>query len=118
MANGYAYPKMIKKIFEKYGFDAKYCVGNLNTLKNEIAKGNPVIAFIKVRKDKNWLHYIPVVGYDEENILLAESLPEYVNCNEKTYNRKMSKKEFLTLWNTSMLKMPLYTHTFFVIEKN
>lgn len=117
MANGYVYPKEIKRMLERYGFHVKYCVGNLNALKKEVCKGAPVIVFIKVRRDKNWLHYVPVVGYDEDNIFLAESLAEVVNCNEKVYNRKISIKNFLALWNTAMLKMPLYAHTFYVIEK-
>ena len=117
MANGYVYPKEIKRMLEGYGFHVKYCAGNLAALKEEVCKGNPVIVFMKVRKDKNWLHYVPVVGYDENHIFLAESLAEFVNCNEKSYNRKLSNKDFLALWNTSMIKMPLYTHTFYVIEK-
>lgn len=117
MSNGYVYPKEIKRMFEKYGFYVKYCAGNLNALKNEVSKGNPVIVFIKVRKDKKWLHYVPVVGYDENSLFMAESLAELVNCNEKTYNRKISNEDFEALWNTSMLKMPLYTHTFYVIDK-
>ncbi len=117
MANGYVYPKKVKKMFGEYGFRVTYCAGNLNALKNEVSKGNPVIVFIKVRRDRKWLHYVPVVGYDEENILLAESLEELVNCSEKTYNRKISNRDFKALWNTSMLKMPLYTHTFYHIEK-
>lgn len=104
-------------MFEEYEFYVTYCVGNLNALKREVCKGNPVIVFIKVRRDKKWLHFVPVVGYDKEHIFLAESLAEFVNCNEKVYNRTISQKDFLRLWNTSMLKMPLYTHTFYVIEK-
>ena len=117
MVNGYVYPKEVKRILEQHGLCVKYCAGNLNALKNEVSKGNPVIVFIKVRKDKNWLHYVPVVGYDEDNIFLAESLSECINCDKKIYNRKISNKDFLTLWNTSMLKMPLYTHTFYIVEK-
>ncbi len=117
MANGYVYLKEVKGMFEKYGFNVKYCVRNLNSLRNEVSKGNPVIVFIKVRKDKKWLHYVPVVGYDEDNIFMAESLAELVNCNEKVYNRKISNEDFKKLWNTSMLKMPLYTHTFYSIDK-
>lgn len=60
---------------------------------------------------------MPVVGYDENNIFLAESLSELMNCNHEIYNRKLSYEEFERLWNTSMLKMPLYTHTFFVVER-
>lgn len=116
MANGYVYPKEIKRMFEKYGFHVKYCAGNLNALKNEVSKGNPVIVLIKVRKGKKWLHYVPVVGYDEDSFYLAESFAESVNCGEKTYNRKVSNRDFKALWNTSLLKMPLYTHTFYRIS--
>ncbi len=118
MNNGCVYPKEVKRMLEKYGFHVKYCVGNLHALRNEISKGTPVIVFMKVRKDKNWLHYVPVVGYDENNIFMAESLAELVNCNENTYNRKICNEDFQALWNTSMLKMPLYTHTFFSVNQN
>ncbi len=116
MNNGCVYPKEVKRMLEKYGFDVKYCVGNLHALRNEINKGTPVIVLIKTRKDKNWLHYVPVVGYDEDNIFIAESFAELVNCNENSCNRKIHNEEFKKLWNTSMLKMPLYTHTFFTVE--
>lgn len=115
--DGCVYPKEVKRILEKYGFHAKYCAGNFHALRNEVSKGNPVIVFMKVKKEKNWLHYVPVVGYDENHIFIAESFAELVNCSENTYNRKISNKDFKTLWNTSMLKMPLYTHTFFRVEK-
>ena len=116
-AGGYVNPKGIKRMLEGYGFSVKYCAGNLNALKREICKGNPVIVFIRVRKGEKWLHYVPVVGYDEDAIFLAESLPEFVNCSQNVYNRKISKRDFLDLWNTAMLKMPLYTHTFFVVSQ-
>lgn len=117
MNNGYVYPKEVKRMLEKYGFHVKYCVGNLHVLRNEVSKGTPVIVFMKVREDKNWLHYVPVVGYDENNIFIAESLAELVNCNANTYNRKICNEDFKILWNTSMLKMPLYTHTFYCIDR-
>lgn len=62
MRGGYVYPKGIFNFLSKNGFKVKYCRGNLNSLKNEVATGNPVIAMIKIRPDKNWLHYVPVVG--------------------------------------------------------
>ena len=101
----------------KNGFKVKYCRGNLNALKNAVATGNPVIAMIKIRPDKNWLHYIPVVGYDGQNIFVAESLAELSNCNEPHYNRRIPAKEFKKLWNTAMPKMPLYANTFFTVER-
>lgn len=116
-ADGFVYPKEIKRMLEKYGFHVRYCAGNLNALKNEVSKGNPVIVIIKVRKNEKYLHCVPVTGYDEANLFIAESLADLVNCNEKTYNRKICNNDFKKLWNTSMLKMPLYTHTFYRVEK-
>ena len=64
MSGGYVYLKGIFNFLCRNGFKVKYCRGNLNALKNAVAGGNPVIVMIKIRSDKNWLHYVPVVGYD------------------------------------------------------
>lgn len=32
MADGCVYPKAVKKLLGKYGFDVKYCTGNLSAL--------------------------------------------------------------------------------------
>lgn len=117
MKDGYVYPKGILHLLPQYGFKVKYYIGNLNALKNEVSKGNPVIVMIKIDKDRRWLHYVPVVGYDEDNIYIAESLDYLVNCKEGHYNRKVEISEFKKLWNTSMLKMPLYKNTYIAIEK-
>lgn len=113
MKNGYVYPKGIKALLRCYGIRVHYCRGNLSTLKQELQKGHPVIVMIRVRKDKDWLHYVPVIGYDEEYFFVAESLPEQVNCQGNSYNRKIANKEFLQLWNTAMIKMPFYRNTYF-----
>ena len=117
MRDSYVYPKGIFNFLSENGFKVKYCRGNLNALKNAVAAGNPVIAMIKIRPDKNWLHYVPVVGYDGQNIFIAESLAELSNCNEPRYNRRIPAKEFKKLWNTAMPKMPLYANTFFTVER-
>lgn len=44
MRGGYVYPKGIFNSLYKNGFKVKYCRGNLNSLKNAVATGNPVIA--------------------------------------------------------------------------
>lgn len=116
-SDGCVPPSGIRKVLKSYGFHVRYCAGNLNALKREICKGAPVIVFIKVRKDKKWLHYVPVVGFDEDNLYLADSAASSANCSGQTYNRVISTKEFLALWNTAMLKMPLYTHTFYTVEQ-
>lgn len=117
MKNGYVYPKGLCRLLQSYGFKVKYCRGSLNTLKVHINKGNPVIVLIRVRKDKEWLHYVPVVGYDEQHIFIAESLKELVNCECKYYNRRVDNKEFLKLWNTAMIKQPFYRNTYMIIER-
>lgn len=117
MKDGYVYPKGIQNLLPKYGFKVKYCTGNINALKNEVSKGNPVIVMMRIRADKNWLHYVPIVGYDEDNIFIAESLEELVNCDEKYYNRKIKIGEFKKLWNTGMVKMPFYKNTYMTVEK-
>lgn len=43
MKDGYVYPKGILKLLPQYGFQVKYCAGNMTALKNEVSKGNPVI---------------------------------------------------------------------------
>lgn len=115
MRDGCVYPRGILNILSQYGFKVKYCAGNIAALKNEVSKGNPVIVMIRIRTDKSWLHYVPVVGYDEQYIFIAESLADFANSDEQYYNRKISVKEFKKLWNTSMLKMPFYRNTYITI---
>lgn len=117
MRNGYVYPKGIQNLLPLFGFKTKYCIGNITALKNEISKGNPVIVMIRVQVGKNWLHYVPVVGYNEHYIFIAESLEELVNHEGQYYNRKIEIKEFIKLWNTSMIKMPFYRNTYIVVYK-
>lgn len=118
MKDGYVYPKGILNLLSQYGFNVKYCTGNITALKNEVCKGNPVIVMIRIQTDKNWLHYVPVVGYDEQYIFIAESLADLVNCKEQYYNRKIPINEFKKLWNTSMLKMPFYRNTYYSLQIN
>lgn len=117
LKDGSVYPKGITKLFRRYGFSVKYCAGNLNALKNEVSRGNPVIVLIRSAVGKSSLHFVPVVGYDEQNIFIADSVEKLSNCAEPFYNRKIPTAEFKRLWNTSMLKMPLYRNTYFVIGK-
>lgn len=80
---GTVYPKGIRTVLRKKGFKTKYHKGNVNTLKYEVSKGTPVIVFIKTQKDRNYLHFVPVVGYDKEYIYLSESVKHLVNCDDE-----------------------------------
>lgn len=117
MKAGYVYPKGLQRLLKSYGFGVTYCRGTFNNLKYELSKGNPVIVMILVQKDKNWLHYVPVVGYDETYIYLAESLENLINCENEYYNRRIEIKEFMQLWNTAMLRQPFYKNTYIRIRR-
>lgn len=118
MKSGYVYPKGIRDLLRNYGLTVRYCRGNLDTLEEALQKGHPVIVMIRVQKDKPWLHYVPVVGYNEKQIFLAESLPELVNCESDGYNRIISKEDFLQLWNTASVRQPLYKNTYFLVHND
>ncbi len=117
LRNGAVLPKNMKKILQNLGYKVKYCKGSINTLKGALDEGKRVIAFVKTRKDKHWLHYVHVVGYDEENIFIADSLRELVNCKEEYYNRKLLYADFLKLWDTREVYMPFYKNTFLIIQE-
>ena len=101
-------------------------MGNLAALQNELARGNPVIVVIRSFVGKSFLHFACITGYDEENIYFADSIKDWVNVDaakkgepegdELYYNRIVPLTEFKKLWNTSMLKMPLYFNIFYVME--
>ena len=95
MKNGCVYPKHLKNTLKQNGLNVKYAAGNLKALKNEIAKGNPVIVFIRLKEKSSELHFVPVVGYDKENLYLAESVSYLINSGSDFYNRKISNKEFI-----------------------
>lgn len=43
-----------------------------------------------------YLHYIAVVGFDEEYIYTADSLENHVNSDSKLYNRRVPIADFNT----------------------
>ncbi|KGR79078.1 cysteine peptidase family C39 domain-containing protein [Ureibacillus manganicus] len=114
---GTVYPKGIRTVLREKGFKTNYYKGNINTLKYEVSKGTPVIVFIKVREGYNNLHFVPVVGYDEEYIYLSESLMHLVNYDDhKSFNRKVPINEFKKLWNIKNIHMLLYSNTYITVD--
>ncbi|WP_339212273.1 cysteine peptidase family C39 domain-containing protein [Solibacillus sp. FSL W8-0372] len=115
---GNVYPKGIRTVLRKKGFKTNYYKGNIDTLKYEVSKGTPVIAFIKVHKDFNNLHFVPVVGYDKEYIYLSESLKHLVNSEgeHKSYNRKVPIEEFKKLWDIKRMHMLFYSNTYLAVH--
>lgn len=117
--DGYVCPKGIVALLARYGLKAVYCRGGISQLKRRVSRGTPVIAFIKGRSGQSWLHYVPVVGYDETTIYLAESLGDLVNAEGVTYNRAVPIPAFKKLWNTANVKWPLYQYTYIeIVNRN
>lgn len=113
---GYVYCRGIVLLARKYGFHARFHIGNLTALKNTVAKGIPVIVMVRTRVRSSALHYITVVGYDSENIYVVDSVEKFRNSQNEHYNRIIPINEFKKLWNTSLLFQPLYFNLFFEIQ--
>lgn len=114
---GAVLPGVLSKELRKYGLKARYVKGNLETLKADLSEGKRIIVFIRTRTDKRWLHYVSIVGYDEDNVYIAESMNSLVNCEGAHSNRRLSNQEFLKFWDTREIYMPFYRNTYLVIEK-
>ena len=89
----------VVRLFQNYGYSAKAYHGDINTLKQRLVSGVPIIAFIRIPDDT---HYVVVVGYDENFIYLVDSISDNSNANGSWYNRKLSTAEFEEIWKTSM----------------
>ncbi len=109
-------PKEILKVFERQGIPARYFRGNLSDLEAAVSRGVPVIALILTRPGRKWLHYVPVVGYDRENLYLADSMAEAANSDSPYYNRKINRADFCRLWDTRQFLLPFVRNTFIVAE--
>lgn len=117
MADGYVYPKGILSYLRDNGYEVGYHIGNLAALKNEIYGGHPAIVMIRIRPDRDWLHYVPVVGYTTDSIYVAESISELCNSYGHSHTRSIATAEFERLWNTSAFRMPLYRNTFITAHR-
>lgn len=97
---GFTSPNSVARLLKENGYDAKAYHGTLADLKARVAKGDPVIVYIRIPHDT---HYAVVTGYDEDHIFLADSLRENANSDTKDYNRQVETAEFKELWKTATL---------------
>ncbi len=99
------YPQGIVTFFSDLGYQAEFVYdATVEELKEEVAKGAPVIVFIHVGDPEvnvHYTHYVPIVGYDETYFYFAESLDYMANCKDEEdlpYNRKTEIKDFQKIW--------------------
>lgn len=97
---GFASANSIVDVFERHGYQAKACHGSIDTLKQRLTGGKPIIVFIRIPGDT---HYAVVVGYDEQYIYLADSLAENSNASDTRCNRVLTTEDFEAVWKTGTL---------------
>ena len=97
---GFVSVNSITDIFERHGYQAEACHGSIDTLKQRLIEGNPIIVFIRIPGDT---HYAVVVGYDEQCIYLVDSLAENANASDTRYNRVLTTGAFEDVWETGTL---------------
>ena len=85
---------------ERYGFKLESGMISLAALKYEVSKGVPVIVGMEIAPGNSLLHFLPIVGYDDEYIYAAESVGIYANEKGDHYNRKIKTDTFKELWKT------------------
>ena len=97
---GFASANSITDVLAQRGYQARACHGSVDTLKQRLAKGHPIIVFIQIPGDT---HYAVVVGYDEQYIYLADSLAKNANASDAQYNRVLATEDFEAVWETETL---------------
>ena len=108
---GFVPANSIAAFFQARGCAAQAYHGNLSTLKQRLAAGVPVIAFVSIPGDT---HYLVVVGYDAQYLYLADSLAQSADSGDAPYNRKLTTAEFETIWHTAT---PLSDNIYIVVSK-
>lgn len=111
LSSGYVLPQAILDYFDDAGYQISLYRSDLSRLKTRVAQGEPVI--ILMGQGGSWQHYAVVVGYDEENIYLFDSLKQTIEDNPY-YNRSMTTDYFQELWNNGL---PFFERSCFAITK-
>ncbi len=97
---GFVSANGIVNVFKRHGYRAKAYCGNVGTLKQRLIEGQPIIVFIRISNDT---HYAVIVGYDEQNIYMVDSLEKNVNVLDERYNRAIKTKEFEAVWKNGTI---------------
>lgn len=109
---GAVLPSNVVKLFRNHNYEAKAYHGTLDTMKERLSQGTPIIVYLRIPNDT---HYAVVTGYDENNIYLADPMTENANADERSYNRIVSNEEFKKLWKTGF---PIADNVYITAEKN
>ena len=95
-----AYPKCFKIFFEKQldNYKTEYYTGSTEDLKNAVSQGVPVIVLLVYEGTE--MHYVPVVGYDDEYFYIQDSVEKYRNiADNDSCNERIDMASFDAMWN-------------------
>ncbi len=102
----------IVKAVKNRGYSAKAYHGSIDSLKQRLTQGTPIICFIRNQNDT---HYVVVVGYDNDYIYMVDSIKNNANVEvTNLFNRKESIADFEMLWNTNLY----FVNNIFIIINN
>lgn len=107
---GFVPADSVANVFRERGYQAKACHGDIDTLKQRLTSGNPIIVFIRIPGDT---HYAVVVGYDEQCVYLADSLIENAGTSNARYNRILTTEEFENVWKNGTFP---FDNVYIVVE--
>lgn len=96
---GFVHINSVVDLFQNHGYNATAYHGDINTMKQRLIDGVPIIAFVSIPGDT---HYVVITGYDESFIYLVDSISDNSNADGGWYNRKLSVEEFEMIWKTNM----------------
>ena len=111
---GFVSANSLVDIFARHGYQTKACHGSVDTLKQRLTEGNPIIVFVQIPGDT---HYAVIVGYDEQYIYLVDSLAENANASDARYNRVLTTEDFEAVWKTGTLLPDNIYITFLASER-
>ena len=101
-------PEALMSYLNSSGYDANQIIGGLDDLKNELHKGVPVIAMVRITPGASAYHYLPVVGYDDKYYYAADSDKNYITGEENYYNRKISIDDMKQMLSTEFCEEYLF----------
>lgn len=101
-------PQNLVAFLSENGYSTNLHSGTILQLKHEISKGTPVIVFVRTAPEEDYYHYLPIMGYDEENFYAVESLQFKTNVENEYYNRIISTSDFEKMWETGVFRKNIY----------
>ena len=136
---GYVQVREVRRQLQQEGLASEYCRGDLDVLREELDRGDPVILLVRARLKSHDMHFVVAAGYGRRTFFLADSArgtdlkakeilqPEGEGVTPTTgkrdrwqdvpFNRVISDESLLEIWNTAWFLLPLHKFTYIRVWK-